>query len=335
MNNTADHIDDLIAGYLAGEASPAQVEAVERWREASEENARYFENMRIIFEKASTFRESVSFDTDEAWKRLRARMASQQKVVPMSRPTQPFFFLRVAAGIALFIAAGIFGYRFFSSDRNAAVEYVAVAETRADTLPDGSQVFLNRNTTLAFAVDRRSHTRMATLSGEAYFEVADLEAEFLVAAGETLIKDIGTSFNVRAYPDSSTVEVFVEEGEVLFYTANDPGIRLKAGDKGVYRKATGAFVISEPELNITAYKTLSFTFEGHSLGAVVRVLNEVYQTRLTIDEHLADCKLTVRFEGERIEEIAQVIAETLGLTVSERQGVIHLQGQGCGEAPSP
>src|SRR5690606_29713057 len=40
LNNTADHIDDLIAGYLAGEASPAQVEAVERWREASEENAR-------------------------------------------------------------------------------------------------------------------------------------------------------------------------------------------------------------------------------------------------------------------------------------------------------
>jgi hypothetical protein len=49
-------------------------------------------------------------------------------------------------------------------------------------------------------------------------------------------------------------------------------------------------------------------------------------------DHLTSCRLTVTFEDETIDEIADVIAETLGLTVSKSANAIILKGPACGNA---
>lgn len=332
MSNPTDHIDELLARYLAGETSAEQSMIVNEWINKSDDNRKYFEQMKTIFDKASMPETREYFNSDLAWEALQKKIASRRKPIPLYRKWSDNPFVRMAAGLLILTAVGLFAYNFFGASPDNAVEVISDLTSEADTLPDGSDVFLNRRTRIEYKFQKDQGTHTAKLVGEAYFNINhDPAKTFIVEAEGTFIKDIGTSFNVKAYPGSPTIEVVVEEGEVMFYTAGDPGIYLRANGKGIYNKETRKFTVSEPEPNVTAYKTKFFSFSNSSLADVVETLNAVYPTRIVIDDALMRCMLTVSFNDEQIDEIANVIAETLGLSVVRSGDVINLKGAGCGD----
>jgi ferric-dicitrate binding protein FerR (iron transport regulator) len=197
-------------------------------------------------------------------------------------------------------------------------------------LPDGSDVFLNKKTELTYAFDKKKKNHVVKLKGEAYFNIQhDDEKTFIIDAAGVFIRDIGTSFNVKAYPDSNTVEVVVEHGKVMFYTDKDSGVLLSANGKGVYNKSTKAFTVEQPEENALAYKTKFFIFSNTDLHTAVRELNGVYDKKIVLSQNLRGCHLTVSFNNEDIDEIASVMAETLGLTIQKSGNEIRLDGPGC------
>ena len=334
MNTAPNDIDDLIANYLSGEATSDQIAFLDEWKNENEANHRYFEQLKLIFEKAGSTPLAEQFDTDKAWQKLRSRLSqqSQGKTIHLQPRRAPYkFFLRLAAGIIFVIIAGFFSYRFLEADPVHAVALISDKQSAPDTLPDGSGVYLNRKTRIDYSFNKKKNIHTAKLVGEAYFNIHhDEDKIFIVETEGVFIKDIGTSFNVKAYPGSPTIEVVVEEGAVMFYTGNNPGVFIKAKGKGVYNKKTKTFTASEPEPNVTAYKTKFFTFIDLSLATVVETLNAVYAEKIEIDKNLKDCRLTVSFNNENIDEIAGIIAETLGLTVSRSENTIRLKGPGCG-----
>jgi ferric-dicitrate binding protein FerR (iron transport regulator) len=329
LNTNANHIDNLIGRYLSAEATSEEKALVEEWREQNDGNRRYFEQMKTIFEKAASAPVAEIFDPDEAWLKVKAQLERRTEISKAtSAPTPAFgsYYWKMAAGIAFFLTVGLLAYRFLTS--SPSLQLAAHDNVERDTLPDGSTLVLNKKTTVQYIADRQ--TRVAKLQGEAYFNVShDRGHQFVVNADEIFIQDIGTSFNVSAYPDSSTVEVLVDEGEVRFYSKENAGVNLTAGQMGIYNKITRTFSMRDARPNITAYKTRSFTFNNDSLSTVVAALNRVYKTKIHIDANLSSCRLTVSFKNEKIQEIAQVIAETLGLTISESTDVIELKGAGC------
>ena len=330
MRTTPEHIDQLIARVLAGEASPDQIAALETWRGQSDDNREYFEDMRLIYDSAS-LQAGDQFDTDRAWQKVRAQLHKDGKSKVVSINSGFKMFLRIAAGITILLVAGIFTYQYMGNDSDPVIELSSGNQVTSDTLPDGSRIFLNRQTRVKYAFDANKKLHTAKLEGEAYFDIQSDEGDsFVIEAGETLIRDIGTSFNVKAYAGSPTIEVVVDEGEVIFYTTTDPGIHLKAPGKGVYNRSTQTFTAGKPEANVTAYKTRSFTFTNDSLTTVMKTLNEVYTLKFDIAENLKDCKITVAFNDEEPEEIASIIAETLGLTVTRSGATLRLEGPGCG-----
>lgn len=337
VDTRPDHIDDLIAGYLVGEATPDQVSFVEAWRNENESNRKYFEQLKLILEKAASVTSAGQFDTDAAWKKLRSKLqdGGAVKTIPLRTDVLSLnFFVRIAAGLVILLMAGFFTYRFFNAGSTESVQILADKKTLADTLPDGSDVFLNRRTKIEYEFNKANDSHTAKLVGEAYFHINHNDRSrktFIVEAEGVFIKDIGTSFNVKAYPDSPTIEVVVEEGEVMFYSEGNPGVYLRANGKGIYNKKTKIFTVSNPEPNVTAYKTKFFSFSANTLATVVQTLNEVYAAKIRIDDKLKNCRLTVSFNNENIDEIADVIAETLGLTVKRSGDVIRLEGTACVE----
>nr|WP_262899652.1 FecR family protein [Chryseosolibacter histidini] len=212
------------------------------------------------------------------------------------------------------------------------MEVATNQKSEADTLPDGSGVYLNKETQLAYTFDKKKKAHVVKLKGEAYFNIQHNDDKtFIIDVDGVMIKDIGTSFNVKAYPESNTVEVVVEEGEVMFYTEKDSGLYLRAGGKGVYNKVSKTFTVEQADPNVTAYKTRFFIFSDTDLATVVNELNEVYNKKIVVGSHLEQCRLTVSFNNETIEEIANVIAETLGLTTKISGNDIVLEGKGCEE----
>ena len=121
----------------------------------------------------------------------------------------------------------------------------------------------------------------------------------------------------------------METGEIKFYTLENEGLNLKGGETGIYDKVSKSFArLVQADTNILAYKTHVFNFNSTDLGSIVETLNEVYTVKIRLkNEKLSNCLLTVSFKGEPIESIAEIIAETLGLTLIKSDNEIVLDGK--------
>lgn len=330
MEKERAHIDELIAKYLAGEATQEETHQVHSWREKSVLNRQYMAQFEVIFKGASAAKDLQVFDTDAAWRKVKASLKDDRRVIPMpvSRPNRALYW-QVAAGFLITLLAGVY---LFNRNVTPARDDVFSSNSHpvADTLPDGSQIYLNKQTTLQYAFDKKSNERRVSLKGEAFFTVEhDDKKPFVVDVDGVLIRDIGTAFNVKAEEGSTTIEVVVNEGEVMFYTAEDSGLYLRAGARGVYDKVRKQFTVEQPDPNALAYKTGVFNFNNLELAAVVRQLNRVYSQPIELSPGLEACRLTVAFKHSSQDEVVAVIAETLGLTVREGDGRILLEGTGC------
>ena len=83
------------------------------------------------------------------------------------------------------------------------------------TLPDGTRVWLNAASSITYPTAFTGHTRSVRMTGEAYFEVAkNTEQPFLVETGETVIKVLGTHFNVNNYMEEGPMRTTLFEGRV-------------------------------------------------------------------------------------------------------------------------
>jgi transmembrane sensor len=91
-------------------------------------------------------------------------------------------------------------------------------------LPDGSQVWLNAETSLTYNEKFGKDNRELKLSGEAYFIVVkDSVHPFIIHTRGMDLKVVGTSFNVKSYPGEQTSEAALISGSLE--------IRLTAGKR--------------------------------------------------------------------------------------------------------
>lgn len=326
-----DDMDELIGKVLAGEATEQEQQQLQAWLAASAANQAYFNNLKIIFDKAAGNDVKVEFDTDAAWNKVRERVGKGKVVSLHKRTEQTSIWVRIAAGIAIFSGVIYFlNNPFVQSNQQMAV--VSADSTRQDTLPDGSTAFLNKKSELAYSYDAKAKSRKVKLKGEAYFSVKhDEENPFVIEAEDILVRDIGTEFNLKAYPEKDTIEILVTEGEVQFYTLYDSGLNLKAGQRAIYSKRNKMFYrIEKPDTNILAYKTKVFSFNNTDLKSVVELLNEVYNSKIVLaNKKLFDCRLTANYKEDNPAIIAEVIAETMNLTLTRRGEELILDGDGC------
>jgi transmembrane sensor len=333
VNRKYDDIEDLIGKFFSGEATPEEIASIEAWRNESASNQKQFEQYRTIFDSAKTMRSDQHFDTDAAWKQLRDKIQSKGKGrTARLRPEAAISkaFLRLAASIVILITVGFFTYRLIFPERDR-VQLAAQTQVLRDTLPDGTNVVVNKQSKMSYSFNARKKEHVVKLEGEAYFTInTKKNKKFIVEAGGLTIRDIGTSFNVRAYSSSDTVEVFVQEGEVAIDRDDDNGpVHVKARESVLYVKGSNLFLPAAPVTNSIAYKTRMFDFTDQSLEEVVQSINDVYEKQLVITDSLKKCRLTVSFNNEDVNEIANVIAETLGLTIQQSGNQIKLEGKGC------
>jgi len=60
-------------------------------------------------------------------------------------------------------------------------------------------------------------------------------------------------------------------------------------------------------------------------------LHEVYGTDIRLADNLKFCRLTSTFRNEKIENILQVIAETLQLHLDKKGNAYYFEGSSCAE----
>lgn len=94
-------------------------------------------------------------------------------------------------------------------------------------LPDSTVIALNAATTLRYPDSFRNGIREVYLDGEAYFDVAkDPAHPFIIHANKMNIKVLGTSFNVKSYPNEQMSEATLIKGSIEVTLNDRPSDRI-------------------------------------------------------------------------------------------------------------
>jgi len=156
---------------------------------------------------------------------------------------------------------------------------VPIGNRRDIVLSDGTRVSLDAGTTITYPVEFAGATREVSMTGQAYFQVQhDPAHPFRVKAGNVIIKDIGTEFNVRAYEGESRQTATLFEGAV---TVNDIGI--VPGQQAV-AAAGMAIEVKQADLEATgAWKNNDFLFRNEDLQTCMEQISRWYNIRVVYD----------------------------------------------------
>jgi len=161
---------------------------------------------------------------------------NRQKKTPLFRSKKLW---KSVAVIAVLLVGGWFVYQSFTAhQRNLNTVTTKAGSKTKITLPDGTKVWLNADSKLTYPNDfQHIPKREVTLVGEAYFRIKhDAEHPFVIHTKGLTVKDIGTEFNLKAYPDDEKSSLSLIEGSVSVSLIDDKDkdLILKPGEKVVY-----------------------------------------------------------------------------------------------------
>jgi ferric-dicitrate binding protein FerR (iron transport regulator) len=162
-------------------------------------------------------------------------------------------------------------------------------------LTDGTQVVLAADSRITIPADFDSTRRTVTLVGEAYFDVVHNNLKpFVVNVRGAVVRDIGTRFDVRAYPADASVRLVVTHGEVKLRNATAPDISGRLLHAGQLTRMDSQGVISEVRSVDTAHYVAwtrgSLEFIDTPMPDVATEIGRWYD----VDIHLKGSALTTR-----------------------------------------
>lgn len=267
------------------------------------------------------------YSAENSWKILEERIFRKSR--------QRRLFRRWLSGAAAAVLLCIAGWTTYEALRPVPMQtFSTLAEVRSLTLPDGSEVTLNRYSTLTWPERFRHDRRNVSLQGEACFRVSkDARRPFTVEAGGMKVRVLGTHFNVEAYPADAEVRTTLLEGSVAVSTdRGSDQLVLRPNEAAVYNRRTGQLqqVASPTAGDEIAWSQGIFLFRRQTLQEIARQLSNAFRTPVRIEgAQLAGYRLTATFgSNESLTEILDVLQqagrfdyrhENGGIVISPRQ----------------
>lgn len=307
-------IDDLLVKHLLGETSPEEQQQVEEWLAGSPDHVLYFSQLRQVWESSRQLASESLADEEQAWQRFRQRIRPVEKKKPLIR----LQWLRAAAALALLMALGWAVTQWIGGTEK--VQEMAVStvnDVRIDSLPDGTTVTLNKNSSLHYPSRFTGKKRPVRLQGEAFFTVKpDKEKPFVITVNDVEVTVLGTSFNIRT-DDKGRTEVVVETGRVKVMHAGR-SIELQANERTLVATADSVLQKQpQPDKLYNYYRTREFVCSDTPLWKLAEVLGEAYGVEITLaTEHARLQRINTTFNNESLEHVLYVISQTCGVEVS-------------------
>lgn len=202
-------------------------------------------------------------------------------------------------------------------------------------LPDGSKVTLNSGSRLKYENDLGTGSRTVYLTGEAYFDIKkDEKRPFYVNTSGIKIKVLGTSFNVKAYPEEKTVETTLITGKVEIFNSNrksgqTPMAVLVPGEKAVFDKTHGNQIsevkeeVKEENLKLpasiqvekvvnteltTGWKDNQLIFDNERFEELVVRIERWYDVEIELSNtDLKNARFSGKFDKETIEQAMKAL----------------------------
>ena len=196
-------------------------------------------------------------------------------------------------------------------------------------MPDGSNVWLNHNSSLRYPAAFQGRSRNVELKGEGYFEVVhNSKAPFIVTADELHIVALGTTFNVMAYPEENKIETSLIDGNVEIQkpgkgSASETIYKMKPTDLAIYNRESQE-VISKTisDDRYFSWKEGKLIFTAEPVEEVVKKLSRWFNVDIEIkDPELNGLTLTATFVHETLPQVMELLTfvSPVSYTITERK----------------
>ena len=330
MNRSNIIESDILIRYLALETTDTENIWVENWLEESEENRKFFEQVKNLWNNTADHKDlDRKYLTEKSWNEISGMLGKNKPVIPMKRLLPR---VAVAASILLIAAIGIsiFFSRYYQKEK--------IVESSSNVtkiiLPDNSIVWLNRNTKLIYGKNF-THHRFVKLYGEGYFVVKhDAKHPFEITTSNSKITVLGTEFNVSAYVDSVT-EVTVTSGEVkvtgINKTLAENTVLLLPGEKGV-NKGNSRKIQKETSdnPNYMSWKTHDFIFDNTNIRDIVHLVNNIYDTHIRLEnDSVQNCNITGKYSCHSLDDMLDMLHIVLNINFEKKGDEIIINTAGC------
>ncbi|MCK9640018.1 MAG: FecR domain-containing protein [Prolixibacteraceae bacterium] len=190
------------------------------------------------------------------------------------------------------------------------------------TLEDGTKVWLNAGSRMAFPTKFKGNKREVFLEGEGYFEVAhNQKLPFYVNTDEIAIKVLGTKFNISAYGSEKLIEAVLIEGSIVINERSalsfiKSGSILMPNQKASYDRNDRSIVVKE-EPNVDdaiAWTEGWLKFHRQSINDVLNKLQRYYNVQFDFNaefpaEDLITGKLYLNDSIEQVMLTMEVVAK--------------------------
>lgn len=274
-----------------------------------------------------------SFDQDGLYDRIRTRMIP---AIILRRTRKKWY---AAAAVIVLIVLAFLGFNQRSplngllGGSNLVEKSTMNGEIAQLQLSDGTKIWLNAGSTLAYPKTFNGERREVTLKGEAYFEVAtDRQKPFIIYCGKLTTTVVGTSFNIKAYEEARDITVAVVSGEVkvLEKDKQDQSLSLSPNQIAIYDKENNVLVRQETSSSVlAAWKEGKMTYKSSPLKDIVADVERKYNVSIHADSNLVDCSVSVDFNDASLEKVLKVLAELTSGTVVRKEDTYYLKGKGC------
>ena len=315
--------DELLAKFVAGQASETEVAQVEAWANEHPDKRAYLESLMWVWNNSEEVNEADLLETDIAWgqfsKTLEAK--DEAKVVEMKQVISRWTWIRVAAVIAVLIAVGVAIIRFGGKSVQNLVAENEREEPKIVYLSDSSRVALNTHSKIEYLRYFDRYERRVKLTGEAFFEVqSHPEQSFIVEVSEVEVKVLGTAFNVREDSSTRSTIIEVKEGRVeVVVSESEKSEILLAGDRAAVN--WGNMNISKdriPMPSVFNWQMDELDFKRKPLNEVIQLLGEVFETEIRLSNPgLGDTLWTSDLRKTSLEVAMKLLQEQFDMPVKK------------------
>lgn len=341
---------ELLQKYLQGKCTPEENDLVNTWYTAFDEAD---DDGRLLdLEQREQLKQKMLLQ-------IRENLADAGQSLPAGKKQNNYRSIaatlyKAAAAITLLIAAGI-GI-LYNKDKNnqqaatpapkrtniTALSNVTQSILRQD-LSDGTIVWLKPNSSIEYPDVFSKTSRTIQLKGEAFFDVArDEQRPFIVTTGNVITKVLGTSFNIKAYKDASTIEVSVMSGKVAVQmnpeaTRDIPDtpsseVLLTPNERVTYVKSEKRLLkeapLQLPELSM--WQVTTIVYDNVPVERVLRTLEKRFNVTIQVkNANLNNCLIRADFTNQNLADILEMLSSSIEATYELNDNIIYLDGAGC------
>lgn len=203
---------------------------------------------------------------------------------------------------------------------------IPYGKTSEIILPDGTKVFLNAGSRLAYPDKFTGDSREVMLIGEAFFDIMhDSKKPFIVQLSDMKIMVLGTKFNVSAYSNDGRIETALAEGKISiklnnagFFSSNT---ELLPGQLASFDRQSNLITVKNVKVEDYMIWTQGIMrFESIELNRIVKRLERYYNIQFSFgDPMLGNILISGKLGlNDNKEEVIERIARTASVNIKFR-----------------